>query len=75
MNKSELIDAVADAANLSRSDASNATDAVINSIISALGKGDQVNGVRIDPTILICVGGRSVLCRRILVPSLSATGF
>ncbi|MDH3948156.1 MAG: HU family DNA-binding protein [Gammaproteobacteria bacterium] len=43
MNKSELIDAVASAANLSRSDASNATDAVINSIISALGNGDQVN--------------------------------
>jgi DNA-binding protein HU-beta len=43
MNKSELIDAVASAANMSRSDASNATDAVINSIIGALGKGDQVS--------------------------------
>jgi DNA-binding protein HU-beta len=42
MNKSELIDAVASAADLSRADASHATDAVLDSIIAALGKGDQV---------------------------------
>jgi len=42
MNKSELIDAVASAADLSRADASRATDAVLDSIIAALGKGDQV---------------------------------
>jgi DNA-binding protein HU-beta len=43
MNKSELIDAVASAADLSKADATRATDAVIDSIIATLGKGDQVN--------------------------------
>jgi len=42
MNKSELIDAVASETDLSRADASRATDAVLESIIAALGKGDQV---------------------------------
>ena len=42
MNKSELIDAVASATDLSRADASRATDAVLDSIIVSLGKGDQV---------------------------------
>ena len=42
MNKSELIDAVASETDLSRADASRATDAVLDSIIAALGKGDQV---------------------------------
>ncbi len=42
MNKSELIDAVASAADLSRADASRATDAVLDSIIAALGEGNQV---------------------------------
>jgi DNA-binding protein HU-beta len=43
MNKSELIDAVASAADLSKADATRATDAVLDSIIATLGKGDQVN--------------------------------
>jgi len=43
MNKAELIDAVASAADLSRSEAANATDAVLDNIVSALAKGDQVN--------------------------------
>ncbi len=42
MNKSELIDAVASETDLSRADASRATDAVLDSIIAALGNGDQV---------------------------------
>jgi DNA-binding protein HU-beta len=42
MNKSELIDAVAAEAGLSRSDASSATDALLDSIVKALGSGDQV---------------------------------
>jgi DNA-binding protein HU-beta len=42
MNKSELIDAVAAGAGLSRSDASSATDALLDSIVKALGSGDQV---------------------------------
>jgi len=42
MNKSELIDAVAAGSGLSRSDASSATDALLDSIIKALGSGDQV---------------------------------
>jgi DNA-binding protein HU-beta len=42
MNKTELIDAVAGATNLSRADATRATDAVLDSIIGALSKGDQV---------------------------------
>ena len=42
MNKSELIDAVASATELSRADATRATDAVLDSIISTLSKGDQV---------------------------------
>ncbi len=43
MNKSELIDAVADAAGLSKADASRALDAMINSITDSLKKGDQVS--------------------------------
>jgi DNA-binding protein HU-beta len=42
MNKSELIDAVAAGAGLPRSDASSATDALLDSIVKALGSGDQV---------------------------------
>jgi len=42
MNKSELIDAVAASAGLSRTDATAATDAVLNNIVSALAGGDQV---------------------------------
>ena len=43
MNKSELIDAVASEADLSKADATRATGAVLDSIIATLGKGDQVN--------------------------------
>jgi DNA-binding protein HU-beta len=45
MNKSELVDAVANAANLSKADAGRAVDAVVNSITSALKKGQQVSVV------------------------------
>ncbi|MDX1696973.1 MAG: HU family DNA-binding protein [Thiohalobacterales bacterium] len=43
MNKSELIDVVAEAAGLSRADASKATEAVLDGIVDALSKGDQVS--------------------------------
>ncbi len=42
MNKAELVDAVASAANLSKADAGRAVDAVVNSITAALKKGQQV---------------------------------
>ena len=45
MNKAELIEAVADGANLSKADAGRAVDAVVDSIASALGKGQQVSVV------------------------------
>ena len=43
MNKSELIDAVADAAGLTKADSSRALDAVISAISGAMGKGEQVS--------------------------------
>jgi DNA-binding protein HU-beta len=43
MNKSELIDVVADVSELSRPDAMRATEAVLNGIVDALSKGDQVS--------------------------------
>ena len=42
MNKSELIEAVASEADLSKADATRATDAVLDSISNALRQGDQV---------------------------------
>jgi DNA-binding protein HU-beta len=42
MNKTELIDAVAGATDLSKADATRATDAVLDSIVGALSRGDQV---------------------------------
>ena len=45
MNKSELIDAVASAANLSKADASRAVDGVIGAVTQALKSGDQVTVV------------------------------
>jgi DNA-binding protein HU-beta len=45
MNKAELVDAVAAAANLSKADAGRAVDAVVNSITAALKKGEQVSVV------------------------------
>jgi DNA-binding protein HU-beta len=42
MNKAELIDAVASDADLSKAEATRATDAVLDSITDALRKGEQV---------------------------------
>ncbi|REG86491.1 HU family DNA-binding protein [Marinomonas pollencensis] len=42
MNKSELIDAIAASADLSKASASNALDATLKAIEEALAKGDQV---------------------------------
>ena len=42
MNKGELIDAVADSADLSKADAARAVDAVFNSITGSLKQGDSV---------------------------------
>ena len=42
MNKAELVDAIADSADLSKAGASRALDAVISSITDALKEGDQV---------------------------------
>ena len=42
MNKSELIDAVADSAGLSKADATKAVDAFASTVTGALKKGDQV---------------------------------
>ena len=42
MNKAELVDAVAGAANLSKADATRAVDAVVEAITGALKKGQQV---------------------------------
>ncbi|PIE37052.1 MAG: DNA-binding protein HU [Gammaproteobacteria bacterium] len=43
MNKSELIDAIADSADLSKADAGRALDAVVESITKALQDGEQVS--------------------------------
>jgi DNA-binding protein HU-beta len=45
MNKAELVDAVAGAANLSKADAGRAVDAVVETIANALKKGQQVSVV------------------------------
>lgn len=42
MNKSELIDAIASAADLTKADAGRALDAVLDSVTAALKAGDQV---------------------------------
>lgn len=42
MNKTELVEAVAASAHLSKADAARALDAVVSSITEALAKGDQV---------------------------------
>lgn len=42
MNKAELIDAVADGADISKADATRAIDAVVDQITKALQNGDQV---------------------------------
>ena len=43
MNKSELIDAIADSADISKSSAGQALEAVVGSIQGALANGDQVS--------------------------------
>ena len=43
MNKAELIDSVADGANLTKADAGRAVDAVIQSITDTMAKGDSVS--------------------------------
>jgi DNA-binding protein HU-beta len=45
MNKAELVDAVAGAANLSKADAGRAVDAVVDAITKSLKKGQQVSVV------------------------------
>ncbi len=45
MNKSELVDAVAGATDLSKADSARALDAVIGAISNALKSGDQVSVV------------------------------
>ena len=42
MNKSELIDAIADSADISKAAAGRALDAMVGSVTDALKKGDQV---------------------------------
>jgi DNA-binding protein HU-beta len=43
MNKSELVDAVADASGLSKADSGRAVDALVKSVTKALKKGDTVS--------------------------------
>ena len=43
MNKSELIDAIADGADISKASAGRALDSVIEAVTGALQKGDQVS--------------------------------
>jgi DNA-binding protein HU-beta len=43
MNKSDLVDAIADSAGLSKADAGRALDAVVDSITGALKKGQSVS--------------------------------
>jgi DNA-binding protein HU-beta len=45
MNKAELIDAVASAADLSKADAGRAVDGVMDSVTAALKRGEQVSVV------------------------------
>ena len=42
MNKTELVDAIADTADLSKASAARALDATVEAITEALSKGDQV---------------------------------
>lgn len=42
MNKTELVNAIAEKANLSKVDAKNALDAVVNAVSDALAAGDKV---------------------------------
>lgn len=42
MNKTELVNAIAEQANLTQKDAKNALDAMVNAVADALAKGDKV---------------------------------
>jgi DNA-binding protein HU-beta len=42
MNKSELVDKIAESANLTKADAGRALDGFINAVTGALGQGDSV---------------------------------
>lgn len=59
MNKSELTDSVANAADLSKTSASRAVDAVIDAITSALKSGDQVSIVGFGTFLVRERGARS----------------
>ncbi|MFT7300836.1 MAG: DNA-binding protein HU-beta [Porticoccus sp.] len=43
MNKSELVDAIADAADLSKASAARALDSAVDAVTKALSNGDQVS--------------------------------
>lgn len=43
MNKSELVDSIADAAGLTKADAGRALDALVDSVTASLKKGDSVS--------------------------------
>jgi len=59
MNKSELTDSVASAADLSKASASRAVDAVIDAVTSALKSGDQVSIVGFGTFLVRERGARS----------------
>ena len=54
MNKNDLISKVADTSGLSKTDASNAVDAVVESIIGAMKSGDDVRLVGFG-TFSVCL--------------------
>ena len=64
MNKSELIDAVASGADLSKADATRAADAVLDSITETLGKGDQVTWWALVPLRYASAQPRAAVIRR-----------
>jgi DNA-binding protein HU-beta len=59
MNKSELTDLVANAADLSKASASRAVDAVVDAITAALKKGEQVSVVGFGTFLVRERGARS----------------
>ena len=59
MNKSELTDLVANAADLSKASAARAVDAVVDAITAALKKGDQVSVVGFGTFLVRERGARS----------------
>jgi DNA-binding protein HU-beta len=59
MNKSELIDAVANAGDLNKADASRAVDGVIAAVTEALKSGDQVTIVGFGTFLVRERGARS----------------